>query len=127
MTAVRLAVAVVAVALSWNVATAQPPPWVGGPIPPGQLFGYSPLVHSVDPFPSKTSGYAHSMFLPCIGGKRVYPPLVVNPRRPSCHDVVIEVRDAPRAVPAVLPAAAFETAGPVVRPLPAQGLHRFDR
>ena len=125
MTAVRLGVAVVVVALSCGAATAQPPPWVGGPIPPGHLFGYSPFVHMVDPFPSKTSGYALSIFGP-NGGKRVYPPLVVNPRRPSCPTVIIEVRDAPRPAPVVLPAVAFE-AGPVVRPLPVQGLHRFER
>src|SRR5438045_3504794 len=98
MHAFRFGVAVVAVALSWNAATAQPPPYLGGPVPPGQLYGYSPLVHTIEPFPSKTSPYAHSMFLPGVGGKRVNPQLVIDPRRPSCA-VIIEVRDAPRFKP----------------------------
>jgi hypothetical protein len=123
---IGLGIAVVVVVLSWEVATAQPPPWAAGPIPPGQLFGYSPLVHTIEPFPTKTSGYGHSMFLPGVPGKRVYPPLIVNPRHPSCP-IIIEVRDAPRAAPPVLPAAALVPVGPpVVRPLPVQGLHRFD-
>jgi hypothetical protein len=127
MHAVKLGVAVIAVALLGGVATAQPPTWVGGPTPPGQLFGYSPLVPTVEPFPSKTSPYAPSMFLPGIGGKRMNTQLVIDPRR-SCT-VIIEVRDAPRihtGVP-VMQAAAFEPAGPIVRPLPMQGMHRFDR
>lgn len=132
MRPVMFAVAVVAVALSWEVATAQPPPWAGGPVPPGQLMGYSPLVHTIDPFPTKTSGYGPSMFHP-NGDRRVYPPLIVNPRR-SCP-VVIEVRDGPRvptgtnlaATAPVVTTAAFEPAGPVVRPRSVQGLHRFDR
>lgn len=127
MTAVRFAVAVVAVALSWEVATAQPPPWAGGPVPPGQLYGYSPLVHTIEPFPRKTSGYGLTMFHPG-GDRRLYPTLIINPRRPSptVATVVIEVRDAPLRAPALLPAAAFEPVGPVVRSRPAQGLHRFD-
>jgi hypothetical protein len=131
MHAVKFGIAVVVVALSWNAATAQPPPSLGGPIPPGQLFGYSPLVHSVEPFPSKTSPYAPSMFLPGVGGKRLPTQLVIDPRRPSpsCNAVIIEVRDAPRFRPAppVMQAVAFSPAGPVVRPLPVQGMHRFDR
>ena len=130
---IELGVAVVAVALSCGVATAQPPVWVGGPVPPGQLYGYSPLVHTIDPFPTKTSGYGPSMFH-YRGDRRVYPPLVVNPRRPShviievvdAPRVIIEVVDAPRAAPVLLPATVFAAAGPVVRPLPVQGLHRFD-
>jgi hypothetical protein len=123
--------------LSWEVATAQPPPWAGGPTPPAHLYGYSPLVHTIELFPSKTSAYSQNMFGP-NGGRRVYPALVVNPRRPSppCA-VVIEVRDAPRVptgtnlapaapAPGLLPAAAFVPVGPVTRPLPVQGLHRFD-
>jgi hypothetical protein len=141
MRRIELGVAVVAVALSCGVATAQPPVWVGGPVPPGQLYGYSPLVHTIDPFPTKTSGYGPSMFH-YRGDRRVYPSLVVNPRRPSRvvegvhaprviiegadpHRVIIEVVDAPRAAPALLPVAAFGPVGPVVRPLPAQGSHRF--
>ncbi|MBN9119393.1 MAG: hypothetical protein J0I06_09570 [Planctomycetes bacterium] len=122
MPAVRLALVVVAVALPWEAAPAQPPPWAGGPVPPGQLYGYSPLVHTIEPFPSKTSGYGLTMFH-ARGDKRANPPLVIDPRRP-CPTVVIEVRDAPRA-PALLPAGAFEPVGPVVRPRPARGAHRF--
>ncbi len=132
MRQVELGVAVVAVALSCGVATAQPPVWVGGPVPPGQLYGYSPLVPSIDPFPTKTSGYGPSMFHP-NGHRRVYPSLVVNPRRHSrvgievvdAPRIIIEVVDAPRGAPGLLPVAAFEPVGPVVRPLPVQGVHRF--
>jgi hypothetical protein len=113
--------------LSWNAATAQPPVWVAGPVPPGELYGYSPLVHSIEPFPSKTSPYSYSMFIPGVGGKRVYPSLVTDPRRRCpAGPAVVEVRHAPRTAPTVLP-AAYETAGPVARPRPAQGLSRFGR
>jgi hypothetical protein len=125
MPAIRFGIAAVVVAMSWGAATAQPPPYLGGPVPPGQLYGYSPLVHTIEPFPSRTSGYALSIFGP-NGGRRVHPSLVVNPRRP-CHTVIIEVRDAPRPAPALLPAAALEPVGPVARPLPGEGLHRFNR
>jgi hypothetical protein len=132
MNALKFGGALVAIVLARDVATAQPPTWAGGPTPPGQLFGYSPLVPTVDPFPTKTSGYAPSMFGP-LGGRRVNPPLVVNPRRPSCP-VVIEIRNGSRvptgtnlapAAPVVTTAAFVE--GPIVRPLPATGLHRFER
>lgn len=131
----RLAVVLGVVALSCGAATAQPPVWLGGPVPPGQLYGYSPLVHTIDPFPSKTSPYAYSMFLPGVGGKRVYPSLVTNPRRRG-YSSYVEGIGAPRVVstaptvlpaPLVAPAAAFEPVGPIARPLPAQGLQRFGR
>lgn len=126
MRAWKFAVAVVAVLLSWGAASAQPPVWVGGPTPPSHLEGYSPFVPAVDPFPSKTSPYAHSMFLPGVGGKRLPTQLVIDPRR-QCHTVIIEVRDAPRFKPTgtVMQAASFEPVGPVVKPLPVQGTHRF--
>jgi hypothetical protein len=69
------------------------------------------------------------MFLPRVGGKRVYPSLVVNPRRPSCSGaIIIEVRDAPglHSTGSVMPAAAFEPVGPIVRPLPVRGVSRFN-
>jgi hypothetical protein len=91
-----------------------------------------PLVPTVDPFPTKTSGYAPSIVGP-LGGRRVNPPLVVNPRRPSCP-VVIEIRNAPRvptgtnlASTAPVVTTAALVVGPVAQPLPATGLHRFER
>src|SRR4051812_28213899 len=103
MTRVAFAGAVAAVALSGGSALAEQPPWAGGPPPVGQLFGYSPLVHSVDPFPSKTSPYYPSMFHPVYGGKRVYPQLLTDPRRPPV--VVREATPAPVAAPVAVPAS----------------------
>lgn len=126
MTRVAFGVAVAAVALSGGRAAAEQPPWAGGVPPVGQLFGYSPLNHSIDPFPSKTSPYYHSMFHPVYGGKRVYPPLVIDPRRPTV------TREAPAAVPATLPAVPAPAdpaavVGPVERPRLVRGWHRFGR
>jgi hypothetical protein len=110
---IRLAfgLSVVAVALSGGVASAEQPPWAGGPPPIGSWFGYSPLVHSVDPFPSKTSPYYHSMFHPVYGGKRVYPSLLTDPRGSGYREpAVIITPDVP-----VVP---FPQAGSVVQPGP---------
>jgi len=99
--------AVVAVVFTAGGATAQPtgrgafatpPDWAGHPPPVGDLFGYSPLVRSVDPFPSRSSGYAYSMFLPRVGGKRLSGQPAPVPRQP----VVIHY----------IPAASPPTGGP---------------
>jgi|GEM_PF-6898755 len=126
-----LTVAVVVVVLSGEAVTAQPLPTVGGLGPPGTLDGYSPLVPTIDMFPSKTSPYAPSLFGP-NGGRRVYPQLIINPRRtcppssyPSPYPTVVVVREKPRPAPPVrVVPASFETAGPVIRPW-QQGLNRF--
>ena len=114
-TAVGLSVLVMI--LSGGLAAAQSP--AIGQLPPvGDLYGYSPLVPTIDPFPTRTSGYAPSMFLPNIGGKRIYPPPVVVQERAG----VVVVPDAP--VVLADPAAAV---GPVESLSPARGLHRFRR
>jgi hypothetical protein len=113
---------VAVVALAGGGATAQSfhgNAWTlpGGPLPPiGSNFGYSPLVPAVEPFPSRTSGYAPSIYLPRIGGRRIDP---VPVRRPP---VVVTALPAP-----VLPAEPAVAGPPVVWPLPARGLQRFGR
>jgi hypothetical protein len=121
MSRIAFGVSVVTVALSGGVAAAQSP--AVGQLPPvGDLYGYSPLVPTIDPFPSRTSGYYPSMFNPRYGGKRIYPalpPVVIHP--------------APVPVPAqvpvvtVLPTQPTVPAGPVVMPAPPRGWHRFRR
>jgi hypothetical protein len=107
------------VAVSASLATAQSP--AVGQLPlPGNVYGYSPLVPSVDPFPTRTSGYAPSMFLPRVGGKRIVP----LPARAGIHHqptVIVE--------PGVMmvPAEPTILVGPVQLPPPARAWHRFGR
>jgi hypothetical protein len=109
-------VSLVALVLWGNFASAQSP--AVGQLPlPGDLYGYSPLVPTIDPFPTRTSGYAPSMFLPKIGGKRIYPPPVVIQER-----VVVAAPDT-----AVVLADRAATAGPVEFPAPARAWYRFRR
>jgi hypothetical protein len=134
MKALEFAAALVAATLAATTALAQPPVWAGGPIPPGQIYGYSPLVPTIDPFPTKTSPYAPSIFGP-FGGRRVYPQLVVNPRRPAYRfengswnssrvPTGTNLANLAPAEPVVTTAFAV---GPVVQPLPVTGLQRFGR
>jgi hypothetical protein len=105
------------VALSVNVVSAQDP--AVGQLPlPGDIFGYSPLVRTVDPFPTRTSGYAPSWFLPRIGGKRIYPPQYAAQLQPT---VVV----LPGTV--VVPDEAAIVAGPVQPAVPPRAWHRFGR
>src|SRR5262249_6972559 len=107
----------VAVTLSGSFATAQSP--AIGQLPlPGDLYGYSPLVPTINPFPSRSTGYAPSMFMPGVGGKRLYYP-PVRARDP----VVTVVRCAPPIDPAVLAGPV----GPVEFPMPPRAWHRFGR
>lgn len=125
---IRLAfgLSVLAVALSAGAVGAQQPPWAGGPPPIGNLFGYSPLTHSIDPFPSKTSPYYQSMFHPVLGGKRVYPSLVTDPRPTATRQTpVVTAPEAP--VTMVAPGGPAVIAGPVQTVAPARGLRRFGR
>jgi hypothetical protein len=109
---------VVAVAATGGRAAAQSP--AIGQLPPvGDLYGYAPLVPTIDPFPTRTSGYANSIFLPRVGGKRlapVPPPVVIHPAPVP----------APVSV-AVLPTRPTVPPGPVVMPAPPRGWHRFGR
>ena len=119
MARIAFGMSVVMVALSVWPATAQSP--AIGQLPPvGDLYGYSPLVPSVDPFPTRTSGYYHSMFDPRYGGKRVYPPLPV---------VIHKAPAVPGHLPAVsmLPTQPTVPLGPVVTPAPVRGRQRFGR
>src|SRR5262245_21037040 len=121
-----LGLSVLAVVLSAGLARAQwpgpqgPGPAVGHPQPVGDLFGYSPLVPSVNPFPSRTSGYAQSIFSP-MGGKRIEP--LPPPRHPSV--IVLPVVPCAPCVP--YPPGEPAVIGPVVWAVPAQGLQRFAR
>jgi hypothetical protein len=115
----RIVVAsLIAVTLSAGLASAQGP--AAGQLPPvGDIFGYSPLVPSVDPFPTRTSGYAPSWFLPRIGGKRIYPPQYAAQLSPQ---VVV--------LPGTVVVPAEETAvltGPVQPASPPRAWHRFGR
>ena len=104
-----------AVALSGNFASAQSP--AIGQLPlPGDLYGYSPLVPTIDPFPSRSTGYAPSMFMPRVGGKRLYYPPV------RARDPVIVVERC-----AAAPAGAAALAGPVLLPSPERAWYRFGR
>ena len=133
MTRVAFGLTVAAVVLTAGGAAAQPtgrgafatpPDWAGHPPPVGDLYGYSPLVRSVDPFPSRSSGYAHSMFLPRVGGRRISAQPAPVPRQPVViyHAPAVAVAELP-AIP-VVPAGGT---GPVTRPLPVVGLNRFVR
>jgi len=113
---VAFVLSVAVIALSAGFASAQSP--AVGQLPPvGDLYGYSPLVPTIDPFPTRTSGYAYSMFLPKIGGKRINPP-------PGVHypPVITVIHEPAAVVPQDQPAVL---AGPVVLPAPPRGLHRF--
>jgi hypothetical protein len=115
VTRTALSASLLVVGLTGGVAFAQNP--AVGQLPlPGDLYGYSPLVRTIDPFPTRTSGYAYSMFLPGIGGKRIYPPPVVveDPRQ------VIALPDA-----TMMPAETGAVIGPVQPVQPARGWHRF--
>jgi hypothetical protein len=101
-----LCASLLALAFSGTFATAQSP--AIGQLPlPGDLYGYSPLVPTIDPFPSRSTGYAPSMF-GRRGGKRLYYPPV------RATDPVIVVDPC---TPGFI--------GPVQLPMPAHGLHRF--
>ena len=98
-----------------SLASAQNP--AVGQLPlPGDLYGYSPLVRTIDPFPTRTSGYAPSMFLPGIGGKRIYPPPVVveDPRVVVADPGTVIVSGEPGVI-----------VGPVQWTAPARAWHRF--
>jgi hypothetical protein len=114
----RIVVAsLITVAFSTNFARAQGP--AAGQLPPvGDIFGYSPLVPSIDPFPTRTSGYAPSWFLPRIGGKRIYPPQYAAQLPPQV--VVLPATVVPVEEPAVI-------AGPVQPAAPPRAWHRFGR
>ncbi len=108
---------VLAITLSGSFAAAQSPA-IGQPPPVGQLWGYSPLVPTIDPFPSRTSGYAQSMFLRGIGGKRVYPSLAMPAQPPK---VVVE------RCPTCMTASSGMSVGPVQPALPARAWYRFNQ
>ncbi len=119
MNRITIGVSVIAVALSGAVATAQPPDWAGHPPPVGELFGYSPLVPRIDPFPSRTSGYAHSMFNPRNGGKRIYPQAA-----PVAEPIII-IHEAPATLTPSITITEPVFVGPMVQPVPVRGWHRF--
>jgi len=111
---------VIAISLSGSVVSAQSP--AIGQLPlPGDLYGYSPLVPTIDPFPSRSTGYAPSMFGP-NGGKRLYYPAVTRLGTPI-----------PVAQGAVAPGAAAGPIEPTVvigtvqSTMPARGFRRFGR
>jgi hypothetical protein len=120
-----LGVSVLAVVLSAGFATAQNP-GIGRLPPVGDLYGYSPLVQSIDPFPSRTSGYALSMFSP-MGGRRIEPLPARLQRYPAVVILPVPCGSCVAAPPAQPVAAGPITAGPVVWAMPAQGLQRFAR
>jgi len=114
----RIALALLVVGFPGSIASAQNP--AVGQLPlPGDLYGYSPLVRTIDPFPTRTSGYALSIFMPHVGGKRVYPPIATYPHQP-----IVVMERSPVVVPIVPEPAVV---GPVEMPLPARGWHRFRR
>ncbi|VTT98014.1 unnamed protein product [Gemmataceae bacterium] len=117
MTRSALGLSALVLALSANSASAQSP--AIGQLPlPGDLYGYSPLVPTIDPFPSRSSGYAPSMFLPRVGGTRIHPPTPVvqsGPTVPAPGTVIIQ------GEPGVV-------VGPVAQPTaPVRGFRRFAR
>jgi hypothetical protein len=117
MTRAILAAPLFVVALSASMARAQSP--AVGQLPlPGDIYGYSPLVPTIDPFPTRTSGFATSWFLPRIGGKRISPPKYAAQLPP---DVVF----IPGTVVAVDEPAVV--AGPVQSVPPPRAWHRFGR
>jgi len=106
---------VIAIALSGSIASAQSP--AIGQLPlPGDLYGYSPLVPTIDPFPSRSTGYAPSMFGP-NGGRRMYYPSVTRLTAPI-----------PVAQGAVVgPTEPTIIMGSVQSTMPARGFRRFGR
>jgi len=117
----RTALTLLAVGLMGNLAAAQNP--AVGQVPPhGDLYGYSPLVRTIDPFPTRTSGYAPSIFMPYVGGKRIYPPLATYP-----HEPIVVLERSPAVVPTVPTVPAPTLVGPVEWPSPTRGWHRFRR
>jgi hypothetical protein len=106
VTRIAFGVSLLVAALSVTAAAAQNP--AVGQLPlPGHLYGYSPLVPTIDPFPSRSTGYAPSMF-GRRGGKRLYYPPV------RATDPVIVVDPC---TPGFV--------GPVQLPMPARAWHRF--
>ncbi|MCE9565664.1 MAG: hypothetical protein K8U57_26880 [Planctomycetes bacterium] len=108
---------VIALCLSGSVASAQSPA-IGQLALPGDLYGYSPLVPTIDPFPSRSTGYAPSMFGP-NGGKRLYYPAVTRLQAPT-----------PVASGVVVPGAVAGPIEPTVVVPPtvyARGYRRFGR
>jgi len=106
---------VIAITLSGSIASAQSP--AIGQLPlPGDLYGYSPLVPTIDPFPSRSTGYAPSMFGP-NGGRRMYYPSVTRLTAPI-----------PVAQGAVVgPNEPTIIMGSVQSTVPARGFRRFGR
>ncbi len=117
---------VIAITLSGSIASAQSPA-IGQLALPGDLYGYSPLVPTIDPFPSRSSGYSRSMFGP-NGGKRMYYPSVtrLSPPIPVAPAVV-----APgiAAAPGIAGAPIEPTViiGSVQSTMPVRGFRRFGR
>ncbi|MBA4190162.1 MAG: hypothetical protein C0467_19430 [Planctomycetaceae bacterium] len=105
---------VIVITLSGSVASAQNP--AIGQLPlPGDLYGYSTLVPTIDPFPSRSTGYAPSMFGP-NGGKRLYYPSVTRLSAPI-----------PVAQGAVVANEPTVILGSVESAMPARGFRRFRR
>ena len=115
----RLAFTLFALAFTGGVASAQSP--AIGQLPlPGDLYGYSPLSPTIDPFPSRSSGYYHSMFHPQYGGKRIPVTRLAAP--------TVVVQPAPAGVaaePAALPIGPTVAAMP--QPTTMRGFRRFGR
>ncbi|MFO0825427.1 MAG: hypothetical protein U0792_20290 [Gemmataceae bacterium] len=119
----RVAFTLFALVFTVDSASAQSP--AIGQLPlPGDLYGYSPLVPTIDPFPSRSSGYYHSMFHPQYGGKRI----PVGVTRLPAPGVVVEgpVPPIPLAEPAALPVGPTVTAAPQPISTP-RGFRRFGR
>jgi hypothetical protein len=98
MTRTAFGASLVAIVLSAGLASAQNP--AIGQLPlPGDLYGYSPLVPTIDPFPSRSTGYAPSMFGP-NGGKRIYWPQVTSTSPTNVQPNTVTVPAAPSEYPA---------------------------
>lgn len=115
MSRTAFGLSVIAITLSSSIASAQSPA-IGQLALPGDLYGYSPLVPTIDPFPSRSSGYAPSMFGP-NGGKRMYYPSVTRLSPP------IVVHGDAVATP-VQPTVIM---GSVQSTMPVRGFRRFGR
>jgi len=111
----RIAFTLFALVFTGGIASAQSP--AIGQLPlPGDLYGYSPLVPTIDPFPSRSTGYAPSMFGP-NGGRRMYYPSVTRLSAPI-----------PVAQGAVVgPNEPTIIIGSVESAMPARGFRRFGR
>ena len=117
MTRAVFAASLFVVALSDNFLQAQSP--AVGQLPlPGDIYGYSPLVPTVDPFTTRTSGYAPSWFLPRIGGKRIYPARYAAQLPPEVVVIPGTVVEADESA---------IVAGPVQSAPPPRAWHRFGR